>query len=111
MKKSLLGLVGLCLAQAALAQKPSGTEETYRRVEATFSQTADVESLRDNPQFMAELKKVIGAADELAAKTIVDHSTFVFMNGLLADVGAAIGKMPKAVLEPQGEPQRACRLR
>lgn len=111
MKKSLLGLVGLCLAQAALAQKPSGTEETYQRVEATFSQAADVESLRDNPQFMAELKKVIGAADGLAAKTIVDHSTFVFMNGLLADVGAAIGKMPKAVLEPQGEPQRACRLR
>ena len=102
MKKSLLGLVGLCLAQATFAQKPSGTEETYRRVEATFSQAADVESLRDNPQFMAELKKVIGAADGLAAKTIVDHSTFVFMNGLLADVGAAIGKMPKAVLESVG---------
>lgn len=101
MKKSLLGLVGLCLAQATFAQKPSGTEETYRRVEATFSQAADVESLRDNPQFMAELKKVIGAADGLAAKTIVDHSTFVFMNGLLADVGAAIGKMPKAVLESE----------
>lgn len=64
MRKSLLGLVGLCLAQTALAQKPSGIEETYRRVEATFSQTVDVESLRDNPQFMAELKKVIGAADE-----------------------------------------------
>lgn len=101
MKKVFIGIIGFCLATAALAQKPSGIEETYRRVEATFSQTVDVESLRDNPQFMAELKKVIGAADELAAKTIVDHSTFVFMNGLLADVGAAISKMPKAVLESE----------
>ena len=58
MKKVFIGLIGFCLATAALAQKPSGIEETYRRVEATFSQTVDVESLRDNPQFMAELKKV-----------------------------------------------------
>ena len=101
MKKVLFCSVGLCLALSALGQKPRESDELYKRVETMFSQTTDVESLRDNPKFMTELKKVIEAANKMSAKTIVDHSTFVFMNGMMSDVAKAIENMPKDVKESE----------
>ncbi|MGM9713085.1 MAG: peroxiredoxin family protein [Prevotella sp.] len=94
----------LCLSLPCLlySQKSgAGMDGTFQRVEQAFNETSDIESLRDNPQFMADLKAVIAAADEQSARTIVSHSTFVFMNGLLNDVGAAISRMPKGVLSSE----------
>ncbi|MGN0281918.1 MAG: peroxiredoxin family protein [Prevotella sp.] len=100
MKKAFIGVLSFCLATAAFAQKAS-TEKAYQRVEAAFSQTADVESLRDNAQFMKDLKEVVTSATQLTAKVVADHSTFIFMNGMLDDVGVALGKMPKEVKESE----------
>lgn len=100
MRSITLTLLCLSLPCTLYSQKSgAGMGDTFQRVEQTFNETSDIESLRDNPQFMADLRHVIGKADEQSARTIVSHSTFVFMNGLLNDVGAAISRMPKSVLE------------
>ncbi|MGM9733607.1 MAG: TlpA family protein disulfide reductase, partial [Prevotella sp.] len=99
MKRTVTTFLFSCLLIAGFAQtKSNEIEKAYKSVESTFSSTADVESLRDNQQFMAQLRTVVLAGNELSAKTIADHSTFVFMNGLLADVGESLSKMSKAVL-------------
>lgn len=92
--------VGVCLACTAYSQKSaSGVEAVYNKVENTFKTTTDVESLKNDAAFMSDLKKVIAAGNGLSARLISDHSTFIFMNGMLADVGEAVTKMPKSVAE------------
>ena len=102
MKRTVTSILFLCLLISGFAQtNPNGIEKAYESVEAAFSSATDVESLRDNPQFMAELRTVVSAGTALSAKAIVDHSTFVFMNGLMPDVAKSIEKMPKEVKESE----------
>lgn len=102
MKRTVTSILFLCLLISGFAQtNPNGIEKAYESVEAAFSSATDVESLRDNPQFMAELRTVVSAGTALSAKTIVDHGTFVFMNGLMADVAKSIENMPKEVKESE----------
>ncbi len=100
LKQAILTLLTLSLPCHLHAQQAeSKNAALHQRVEQTFRTAGDIESLRDNAQFMTDLRTVIGAADELSAQTIAEHSTFIFMNGLLTDVGAAVSRMPKSVLE------------
>ena len=102
MKRTVTSILFLCLLISGFAQtNPNGIEKAYESVEAAFSSATDVESLRDYPQFMAELRTVVSAGTALSAKAIVDHSTFVFMNGLMPDVAKSIEKMPKEVKESE----------
>ena len=102
MKRTVISFLFSCLVLAGFAQtKSNEIEKAYKSVEATFASATDVESLRDNQQFMSQLKTVVSSSTALSAKTIVDHSTFVFMNGLMADVAQSIEKMPKEVKESE----------
>ena len=102
MKRTVISFLFSCLVLAGFAQaKLNEIDKAYKSVEATFSSATDVESLRDNQQFMSQLKTVVSSSTALSAKTIVDHSTFVFMNGLMADVAQSIEKMPKEVKESE----------
>ena len=102
MKRTVISFLFSCLVLAGFAQtKSNEIEKAYKSVEAAFSSATDVESLRDNAQFMAQLKTVVSSGTALSAKTIVDHSTFVFMNGLMADVAKSIEQMPKEVKESE----------
>ncbi|MGM9777510.1 MAG: peroxiredoxin family protein [Prevotella sp.] len=100
MKRTVTSILFSCLFVLGFAQvKSNEIDKAYKSVEATFSSAADVESLRDNHQFMSQLKTVVSSGTALSAKAIVDHSTFVFMNGLMADVAKSIEKMPKELKE------------
>ena len=102
MKRVFIVFVSLCLTGMLHAQgNAAKAESSYKKVEAAFGAATDVESLKNDAAFMSALKEVLAAGNELSARVIVDHSTFVFMNGLLTDVGTSISKMPKSVQDSE----------
>lgn len=94
--------VGVCLACTAYSQKSaSGVEAVYNKVENTFKTASDVESLKNDAAFMSDLKKVIAAGNGLSARIIANHSTFIFMNGMIDNVRQSIDMMPASVQESE----------
>ena len=51
----------------------------------------------DTSKRVTELRRIIAKADQKAAQAIAENSTFMFMNGMLNDIGTSIGKMTDAV--------------
>lgn len=99
-KKIVISAIALPLTMSfslpAAAQQQAGRYgKAYEQVEGAFRSATDLScsSLKDDPQFMASLKSLIAKGDQASAQIVADHSTFVFMNGLLNTVGEAITKM------------------
>lgn len=99
MKKSAIVLTVSLLASVGCWAQMSGDSwsKDYQLVEEKFKGAADVEALSQDAAFMASLKKVIAKGDKESAQLVADHSTFVFMNGMLNDVGASVERMEPAV--------------
>lgn len=94
MKKIVIMAMALSLSAASFGQQAkTGNGKAYELVEQAFKTATDQESLRDNQQFMDRLKDIIEKGDQNSAQIVADHSTFIFMNGLLNTVGESISKM------------------
>ena len=97
MKKSVIFLSALLMMSSGCMAQKAGNEslgKDYQQVEKKFQKSAsDVEALAQDAQFMASLKKVVSKGDLASAQVVADHSTFVFMNGLLNEVGQGVSKM------------------
>lgn len=109
MKKSVILLSALlmmsvgCMAQKANA---GSLGKDYQQVEKRFQESAsDVEALAQDAQFMASLKKVVSKGDLASAQVVADHSTFVFMNGLLNEVGQGVSKMSETTKQTEAGKQ------
>lgn len=100
MNKIVMAAMALTMSFVSVvgyAQQAHGNYgKAYQQVEDAFNASADVESLRDDAKFIANLKSVIAKGDQASAQVVADHSTFIFMNGMLNTVGEAIGKMSDA---------------
>ncbi len=95
MRKILLtaALLLLVLIASHAAEAPSSSEAEYRRVEQAFASATDMYALSGDAAFISKVKEVISRGDDFSARIVADHGTFVFMNGMLNDVGKAISKM------------------
>lgn len=88
-----------CMAQKA---NMGSMGKDYLQVEKRFQESAsDVEVLAQDAQFMASLKKVVSKGDLASAQVVADHSTFVFMNGLLNEVGQGVSKMSETTKQTE----------
>lgn len=75
-----------------------GKKLFYAIIAFTATTTAKAQN---DAQRVAELRHIIARADQQAAQTIVENSTFMFMNGMLGDVGAALDRMPTDVRDSE----------
>ena len=109
MKKSVIFLSALLMMSSGCMAQKAGNEsqgKDYQQVEKKFQKSAsDVEALAQDAQFMASLKKVVSKGDLASAQVVADHSTFVFMNGLLNEVGQGVSKMSETTKQTEAGKQ------
>lgn len=105
MKKSVIFLTALlAMSAGCFAQKSGNVNQNrdYLQVEKRFQgATGNVEALAQDAKFMASLRSVVNKGDLASAQLVADHSTFIFMNGLLNDVGQCVSKMSDATKQTE----------
>jgi peroxiredoxin len=98
MKKLIFVPIMAFLTLWVNAAEPSRPASDRSYIEQTFAQAVHQRDLADNATFMQKLEKAVNKADADAAAIIANHSTFLFLNGMLEQVGSSIERMPKQVL-------------
>lgn len=101
MKKQMILLALLLGSMSLQAQQPA--DELVKKIEATYA-ASNPSTLRTNAEFKQDMREVIARGDASSAYVIGKYNTFIYMNGMKADVEASIAKMPSAVKEsPDGQ--------
>lgn len=105
MKKSVIFLSALLMMSSGCMAQKAGSEslgKDYQQVEKKFQESAsDVEALNQDADFMAALRGVVSKGDMASAQLVADHSTFIFMNGLMNEVGLAVSQMSDATKQSE----------
>lgn len=101
MKKLLILFVLATCSLTVAASRPAKAIGDRTYIEQAFAQATRQRDLANNAEFMRRLEKAINAADAYSASLIANHGTFLFLNGMLEQVGTSISKMSKAVISSE----------